>query len=81
MGVSPGGTTPRESFCPGVERLLGSTSVLGWNDSRVFILSWDTTTPGESFMLMKRLQGSPSVLGWNESREVIPSWDVTTPGE
>ena len=35
------GTTPGESFCPGMERLLMSHSVLGWNDSRVVILSWD----------------------------------------
>ena len=27
------GTTPGESFCPGMEQLLGSHSVLGWNDS------------------------------------------------
>ena len=38
-GVSPGGTTPGESFCPGMERLHGSHSVLGWNDSRGVILS------------------------------------------
>ena len=43
------GTTPGESFCPGIERLQGSHSVLGWNDSRGIILSWDGTVPGESF--------------------------------
>ena len=43
------GTTPGESFCPGLERLQGSPSVLGWNDSRGIILSWDGTVPRESF--------------------------------
>ena len=43
--------TPRESLCPGMDRLQGSHSVLGWNDSRGVILSWDGTTPGESFCL------------------------------
>ena len=38
-GVNPGGTTPGESFCPGMERLHRSPSVLGWNDSRGVILS------------------------------------------
>ena len=65
-----------------MERLQGSHSVLGWNDSR------------ESFCpRMERLQGSHSVLGWNDSRGVNPSkgqkdsrgvilsWDGTTPGE
>ena len=28
------GKTPWESFCPGIERLQESHSVLGWNDSR-----------------------------------------------
>ena len=37
------------SFSPGMERLQGSPSVLGKNDSRGVILSWDGTTPGESF--------------------------------
>ena len=68
-----------ESFCPGFipgqmdsrkELLQGSNSVLGWNDSRGDILSWDGTTPG-----------SHSVMGWNDSRGVILSWDGTTPGE
>ena len=66
-----------------MERLQGILSVLGWNDSRVVILSWDRTTPGESFSAcettpgesfcpgMERLQGSPSVLGWNDSPSVM----------
>ena len=41
--------TPGESFCLGIERLQGSHSVLGLNDSRGVILSWDGMTPGESF--------------------------------
>ena len=64
------GTTPGESFCPGMERLQGSHSVLGWNDSKGVLLSWDRTTAGESFCArMERLQ------------RVILSWDVTTPIE
>ena len=64
------GTTPGESFCPGMERLQGSHSVLGWNDSKGVLLSWDRTTAGESFCVrMERLQ------------RVILSWDVTTPIE
>ena len=62
--------TPGETFCPGMERLQGSHSVLGWNDSRGVILSWDRST-----------LGSHSVLGWNDSRGVVLSWDGTTPGE
>ena len=63
-GVSPGGTTPGESFCPGMERLQERHSVLGWNDSRGVILSWDGTTLWESFYLRTDgLQGSRSVLG------------------
>ena len=59
-----------------------SHSVLGWNDSRGVILSWDGTTPGESFSPeIERLHGSNSVLGWNDSRGVVLSWDGTTPGE
>ena len=73
-GFSPGGTTPAEPFCPGMERLQGSHSVLGRNDSREDIqclsndsrgvlLSWDTTTSGESFCPgIELLQGSQSVL-------------------
>ena len=41
------GTTPEESFSPAMERLQGSHSVLGWNDSRGVLLSWDGTTLGE----------------------------------
>ena len=62
--MSWGRTTPGESFCPGIERLQGSHSVLGWNDSRGVILFWDGTTLGESFCPgIERLQGSLSVLG------------------
>ena len=43
------GTTTGESFCPGINQLQGSHSVLGWNDSRGVFLSWDGTTTGESF--------------------------------
>ena len=65
-----------------MERLQGSHSLLGWNDSRGIILTWDRTTPGESFCLMiERLQGSHSVLGWKDSRGVILYRDGTTPGE
>ena len=56
-----------------MERLQGSPSVLGWNNFRGAILSWDGTTPGESlYSEIERLQGSPSVLGLNDSRGVIP---------
>ena len=59
--------TPGESFCPGMERLQGSHSVLGWNNYRGVNLSRDGTTPGESlYPEIERLQGSPSVLGWKE---------------
>ena len=62
--LSWNGTTPGESFCPGIECLQGSHSVLGWNDSRGVILSWDGTTPGESFSPgIQRFQGNLSVLG------------------
>ena len=45
-------------------------------------LSWDGTTPGESFCPeIERLQGGRSVLGWNDCRAVILYWDGTTPGE
>ena len=58
------GTTPGESFCPGIERLQGSHSVRGWNDFRGVILSWNGTPPGESFCpRIERLQESLSVLG------------------
>ena len=66
--------TPGESFCPGMERLQWSPSVIGKNDYGGVILSWDKTTPGESFCPgMERFQGSLSVLGWNDSRGVILS--------
>ena len=65
-----------------MERLQGSPSILGWNDSRGVILSWDRTTTGVPFYpRIERLQRSPSVLGWNDSRGVILYWDGTTPGE
>ena len=59
-----------ESFCPGMEQLQGSHSVLGWNDSRGVYLSWDGVTPGLSICPgMERLPG------------VILSWDESTPWE
>ena len=55
---------------------------MGLNDSRGVILSWDRTTPGESFCPgIERLQGSRSVLGWNDSRGVVLSWVRRTPWE
>ena len=61
--------TLEESFCPGMERLQRSHSVLGWNDYGGVILSCDKTTPRESFCSgMERLQGSLSVMGWNDSK-------------
>ena len=63
-------------------RLQWSLYVLGWNTPRGVILSWDGTTPGESFSpRMEQLQGSHSLLGWNDSRVVNLSWNGTTPGE
>ena len=57
-------TTPGESFCPGIQRVQGSHTVLGLNDSRGVFLSRDGTTPEESLCSgMERLQGSHSVLG------------------
>ena len=77
-----------------MERLQGSQSALGYNDSRGVTLSSDRTTPGESFCLgdgmtpgesfcpgMERLQRSHSVREWNDSRGVILSGNGTTPGE
>ena len=70
-----------------MERLQRSTSVLGWNDYRGVLPSWDGTTPGDSFctgmeqlrgsdsVLVKLLQGCPSVLDWKDPRGVILSWD------
>ena len=67
-------STPRESFCHGIERLQGCHSDLGRNYSRGVILFWDGTTQGESFCPeMEGIQGSHSVLGWNDSRGVILS--------
>ena len=57
------GTTTGESFCPGIKRLQGIHSVLGWNDSNGVILYWDGSATWESFCPgIKRLQWSPSVL-------------------
>ena len=56
--------------------------MLGWNDSPGDLLSWDVTTPDESFCTgMERLQGSPSIPGQKDSRGVIPSQDRRTPVE
>ena len=55
------GKTPEDSFSPGMERVQGSPSVLGWNDS--WGVSLGGTTPGESFCTgMEQLRGSHSVL-------------------
>ena len=48
-----------------MERLQGSLSVLGWNDSRGVIPSQDRRTPGESFHpRTEGLHWSHSVLGY-----------------
>ena len=74
------GTTPVESFSPGMKRLQETPSVMEWNDSRG--VSPGGTPPQESFCPgVDRLLGSHSVLGWNDSRGVILSWDTRTPGE
>ena len=53
-----------------MEGLQGNHSVLGLNDSNGIILSWDRTTPGESFCPgIERLQG------------VLLTEDGRTPGE
>ena len=69
------GTIPGESFHPRTAGLQSSNSVLGWNNNWIVLLSWDRTTPTESFYSggttpgepfcpgMERLQGSHSVLG------------------
>ena len=58
------GTTPGDSFSPGMERHQVSHSVLGWNDSWGVILSWDGSTKGESFHpSTEGHQGSHFVLG------------------
>ena len=55
--------------------------MLGYNDSREVVLSWDRTTPRESLRPRKeRLHGRHSVLGKNDSRGVILFWDRMTPG-
>ena len=57
-------TIPSDSFCTGIERRQGSTSIKGWNDSRGVILPWDGTAPGESFCPgIERYQGSHSDQG------------------
>ena len=53
-----------------MERLEGSPSVVGLNESSGVLLSRDGTTPG-----------GPSVLGWNDSRGVLLYRNGTTPGE
>ena len=56
--------------------------MLGYNDSRGDVLSWDRTTPGESLSpRIERLHENHSVLGYNDSRGVILSRDITTPWE
>ena len=66
------GTTPGESFCPGMERFQGSHFITGQKDSRGVILSLDVTTPGEPISTeIGRLQGSHYVLGYNNSRGVL----------
>ena len=46
------------------------------------VLSWDGTTPGESFHPRTEcLQGSHSIPEQNASRGVIPSWGKTNPGK
>ena len=64
------GTTPGESFLPGMERNQGNLGVLGWNDSSGVILSCVGTTPG-----------GHSIRGPKDSSVVIMSWERTTPGE
>ena len=53
-----------------MEGLQGSHSVLGRNDSRGVILSWDGTTPGESFC-----------PGMEQHQNSHLYWDGTTPEE
>ena len=44
---------------------------MGWNDSRGVSMSWDGTTPVESFCPgMERLHGGHSILVWNDSRGI-----------
>ena len=60
MGVilSWDGTTPAESFCPGIESLYGNNSDQGYNDSKGVLLSQDKTV----ITGIERLQGIHSVL-------------------
>ena len=54
--------------------------MLGWNDSSGVLLSWDGTTPGESFCSgMERLQRSHSVLEWNAQETVAANTDLRKP--
>ena len=56
--------------------------MLGYNDSRGVVLSWDRTTPGESLSpRIERLHGRNSVLKKDESRGAILSLDGMTPCE
>ena len=72
--LSRDGTTPGESFSPGMKRLQRGHSVFGWNDSRKLLLSRDGTTFGESIHpRTEGLQRSHSVLGLNDSRGIILS--------
>ena len=64
-----------------MERLQGSPCVLGWNDSKGVLLSWDGTTPGESFSAGELTPGESFCTGMDHPRGVILSWDGTTPGE
>ena len=78
--------TPGESFCPGLERLQGSPSVLGWkksggvilcwlNESRGVLLSWDGTTPGESFSAGETTPGASICPGMEP-----PQWSYSVLG-
>ena len=68
------GTTPGESFCPLMERLQGSPSVLGWYESRGVNPSKNRRKPGETFSLgIEQFQESHSVRRMNDSRGVIQS--------
>ena len=45
LNDSPGVVSSQDIICCGMEQLKVSHSVLGWNESRGIILSWDRTTP------------------------------------
>ena len=63
---------PGRLFSPSIERPGRGPSVLGWNDPREVIQSYDGRIPGGSFSpRIERPQGGHSVLGWNDSRGVI----------